>query len=344
MSRPLRVLFLLKRREFAPTFNCETYAYSRSSGLLNSVRFVVDMLNDQGHDAILEECVDNNCIDRLVTQHRPTHVVLEALWVVPEKLEILKRLHPTVTWIVRLHSEVPFIANEGIACEWLYGYRDRGVLINANSERMCRAERIALGVPVSYSPNYYPVECEPRWQHRQRDQIDIGCFGAVRPLKNHLIQAKAAIAYADRHSKKLRFHINASRAEGNGGPVLKNLRALFAGSYHDLIEHEWLPHDQFRRLCAEMDLILQVSFTETFNIVVADAVAEGVPVVTSKEIRFIACPFTASPVDIDGIIRAMGRAMFAARYGLHEINYALLRRNAVRAVRAWGRLLADLAR
>lgn len=342
MSALPRILFLLKKREFAATFDEGTYAYSRSSGLLNSVRFVVDMLQGEGVDARLAECNDNNDIDRLLTRYRPTHVILEALWVVPDKLDILKRLHPSVTWVVRLHSEVPFIANEGIACEWLYGYRDRGVRISANSPRMVRAERIALGTPVSYSPNYYPVPARGRWKHRHTDVLDFGCFGAVRPLKNHLMQAKAAIAYGDKVGKRVRFHINSARTEGNGGPVLKNLRALFAGSIHELVEHEWLGHDAFRTLCSQMDLILQVSFTETFNIVVADAIAEGVPVVTSDEIKFVACPFTASCVEIDQIIAAIGRALWAARFGLHEVNRALLKRNARRAVEAWRKLIRDL--
>jgi len=342
MSALPRILFLLKKREFAATFDEGTYAYSRSSGLLNSVRFVVDMLQGQGFDAQLAECNDNNDIDRLLTKHRPTHVILEALWVVPDKLDILKRLHPTVRWIVRLHSEVPFIANEGIACEWLYGYRARGVRVSANSPRMVHAARVMLGTPVSYSPNYYPVAAHGRWRYRNGDTLDIGCFGAVRPLKNHLIQAHAAIAYADRVGKKLRFHINSARTEGNGGPVLKNLRSLFDGSIHELVEHDWLCHDAFLTLCSRMDLVLQVSFTETFNIVIADAISEGVPVVTSNEIKFVACPFTAPCGEIDQIIAAIGRARFASRFGLHEVNRTLLRRNAARAVVSWRKLIREL--
>jgi len=51
-----------------------------------------------------------------------------------------------------------------------------------------------------------------------------------------------------------------------------------------LVEHGWLPHDQFLKLIASMDVLLQVSFSETFNIVAADAVVQNVPIVVSDEI------------------------------------------------------------
>jgi hypothetical protein len=34
--------------------------------------------------------LDNNEIDKYVTKYKPTHVIIEALWVVPTKFHILK--------------------------------------------------------------------------------------------------------------------------------------------------------------------------------------------------------------------------------------------------------------
>jgi len=51
-----------------------------------------------------------------------------------------------------------------------------------------------------------------------------------------------------------------------------------------LVEHGWLPHSEFLELVASMDVMLQVSFSETFNIVSADAVVQKVPIVVSEEI------------------------------------------------------------
>jgi hypothetical protein len=92
--------------------------------------------------------------------------------------------------------------------------------------------------------------------------------------------------FATSEGKVLRFHINHSRVEG-GQNVLKNLRALFDCSWHRLIEHEWRNHHEFLRLMRCMHVSMQVSYSETFNIITADAVSSGVPVVVSKEIDWV---------------------------------------------------------
>ena len=105
------------------------------------------------------------------------------------------------------------------------------------------------------------------------------------------------------------FHINGGRIEGNGDPVLKNLRAMFAScKTAELVEHVWHPHAEFRSLIAGMHMVAQVSFSETFNIVAADAVAEGVPIVTSREVPWVGGYAHADPTDVQSITDAMNRA------------------------------------
>ncbi|MCX8008208.1 MAG: glycosyltransferase family 1 protein, partial [Patescibacteria group bacterium] len=114
----MRVLFILKQRKVYS----ETPANQLTVGLKNSALFVSEMLNQIVHESKLVEVVDNNFIDREVHLYKPSVVVIEALWVVPEKFTILQKLHPNVKWIIRIHSNLPFLANEGIAIEWLKEY------------------------------------------------------------------------------------------------------------------------------------------------------------------------------------------------------------------------------
>ena len=86
---------------------------------------------------------------------------------------------------------------------------------------------------------------------------------------------------------KLRLHINTARVEQKGENVLKNLRALFVDTRHELVEHGWLKHKDFVKLVGTMDICLQVSISETYNIVAADVVNQRVPVVTTDEIPFV---------------------------------------------------------
>ena len=109
-----RVLFLTKER-------IDGYGYY--VGLINSAKLTAECLNKMGIEAKALSIRDNNCIDKEVFKYRPTHCVIEALWVVPDKFKELIKLHPSVQWFVCIHSEIPFLANEGVAIDWIYRYQ-----------------------------------------------------------------------------------------------------------------------------------------------------------------------------------------------------------------------------
>ena len=313
-----KVLFLLKRKEnFDP--GVDTHI-GITTGLYNSATFMKDMLNNQNIPAELEICIDNNCIDRLVTKHRPKFAIIEALWVVPSKFAILQKLHPTVTWIIRIHSEMPFMAGEGSAMDWIGDYSNcKNVVIACNAPRMLGEIRRYLchkndwtpdetNSKVIYLPNYYPKDFISKSYEPINDTIKIGCFGAIRPLKNHLLQAHAALEFAKHVNKKLEFHINSNRLEMKGDSVLNNLHGLFqhmACKGHQLIGHLWAPREQFLKICAEMDLGMQVTFSETFNIVGADVISQGVPLVGSNEIPWSDDRWNADPANSEDIFNKL---------------------------------------
>lgn len=245
------------------------------------------MLTANGFDAKLVSVIDNNDIDREVHQFRPDFAIIEALWVVPEKFDILTKLHPHVKWIIRGHSDLPFLAHEGVAFEWIRKYlHHKNVLVSFNSPRIVKDLKALFPRDknkILYLPNFYPLR--PVSVHKPKDKVlRIGCFGAIRPMKNHLLQAVASVRFVDKIGRKLEFHINGTRCEEGGDGVLKNLRSLFANSEHKLVEHPWLNHDQFVRLAGKMDYVLAVSFSETFCITAADAVAAGTPLICSAEV------------------------------------------------------------
>jgi hypothetical protein len=297
----MRILFITKRNSYG-------YPYgTRNSGLYNSVRFVVQELCELGFETEIAVVTDNNDIDREVTRFRPDKVVIEALWVVPEKFDVLKALHPSVRWYCHLHSALPFLAQEGIAIRWIIEYVARGVGFLVNSEDVFEGLSVLIPGDVTYVPNVYAfTEMPAKVIDRRKDSIDVGCFGAVRPLKNQLMQALAAIDFANVREKYLRFHINADRVETGGEEVLKNLRALFALSpAHTLVEHPWLEPREFIALCRSMDIGLQVSLAETFNIVSADYVAAGIPMVVSREVVW-ASSWSQADFTVSDIVKTMG--------------------------------------
>ena len=313
------ILFILKRRE---DFDAKVHTHvGLSTGLYNSAKFMNDMLTDHGVKSHLEVVEDYNRIDKFVTLHRPTHVIIEAIWVIPQKFAVLQKLHPTVTWVIRVHSETPFLAGEGMAFDWLADYSAfRNIVLAINAPRMMEDIKIFLQhknnwtdeqtrKKVIYLPNYYPQTYTSKLLNTNKDTIDISCFGAIRPLKNHILQAIASIGFADQIGKKLRFHVNAGRIEMQGGPVIKNLKSIFQqihGRGHELVNHLWRPREEFLELCANMDIGLQCNLSETFNIVGADLISQGVPLIgNADEIPWAVKEFSADPNSSRDIIEKL---------------------------------------
>lgn len=316
----MRCLFLLKYRDNYGSD--ESYSSSGlSSGLLNSAKFVVEMLEHSEIECKLVQVMDGNDIDREVHQYKPTHAFIEALWVTPDKLAEVQKLHPTVNWIVRTHSEMSFLANEGIAIQWIKKYVTiPRTYVSPNSLSAFNDLQNLLGGShptgrVVYLPNYYPLTGDsPNPRKPVYGSIHVGCFGAVRPMKNQLIQAVAAIEYANGLNKKgkkvrLFFHINSNRNEQGGANVFKNLRELFKGTDHHLVEHYWMNHDDFVRVLRSMHVNMCVSFSETFCIVAADGVANNVPLVASSEIKWATMACKARPTSSRSIRKHLALAL-----------------------------------
>ena len=355
---PVRILFICKQRHQSGGTNG-----GGCFGLYTSASLLASALKQ---DCEVVTVIDGNDIDRVVTQYKPDIVVIEALWVTPAKLAENVRLHPTVHWIVRIHSKAPFLAQEGIALEWIREYqRIRNVVVAVNNWEFAEDLK-RLGFNVEYLPNIYSpdprpepfgelpghvtVNCGITFQHLGRrfsmdtirassNEVHVGCFGALRPMKNHLHQALAAIQFAERIGRRLRFHINVADDEGTAN-VLRNLRALLHNSLtHRLVEHGWLPHARFRDLVATMDIGMQVSFSESFNIVTADFVDAGVPVVASKEIAFVHWLYRCEPTTA-----AMTRTLlWAWRTRWTWLNRRLLHRHNRASDAAWNQYLSGAA-
>jgi len=311
-------------------------------GLWNSAKLVINAIKDE-HEAKLVSVVDGNAIDKEVYGYKPDLVVIEAIWVTAEKLDELRKLYPKIEWMIRVHSKASFLANEGVAFQWINKYvKIPNVIVSTNNEEFNK-DMVAVGYPVVYLPNIYTIEYALIKSKSKYDNnvINIGCFGALRPMKNQVHQAIAAIRFADSIGKKLKFHINHA-AEGGQENVLKNLRAIFdyQDNKHELVEHEWMAHDEFCQVVSNMDIGMQVSLTESFNIVSADFVFANVPIVVSKEIKFINSIFKCHN-DTEEMIRALYIAYYGKAINLHYLNKTLLRKHNVDSIKLWRKFLNE---
>ena len=339
-----KVLFVLKKREDYNSFLHNEI--STSTGLYNSAKYIEERLVSAGIDTKIVVVTDNNCIDKEVSLFEPTHVIIEALWVVPEKFTVLNKLHPDVKWVIRLHSDIPFIAIEQVALGWITDYVNiKNVYVAVNDERIRKDLVLLTEAPekIVFLPNSYTKVGTKKKLDKKKDYIDIGCFGAVRPLKNHLEQAFAALEFAESLGKQLRFHINSGRNEQRGEAVFENLVNMFAAVHdrgHRLILHPWCSRKEFLEICSSMDIGMQVSFSETFNIVAADMLSCGVPIVTSREIPWASRIFAAAPTEQDRIYNALVLAYTFVRSNVWE-NQRRLNKYSELSTATWLKYLED---
>jgi hypothetical protein len=300
------ILFLLKQSDIYGNYSSST----SKSGLLNSARITGKQITKYlGIPTNVEVCVDGNEIDKYVHKYKPRLCIIEALWATPTKMIEVTKLHPKTIFVILLHSNVPFLSNEGIAVGYIKEYVTiPNVFVGFNSFE-ARRDFKDVGIDGVFLPNVYDdvyVSKIPKPNYIPGNTIDAACFGAIRPFKNQLLQAMAAIVLANYFKAPLRFHINSTRPEQGGQSTLKNIRELFKDRIGcTLVEHDWEERDLFLQLVKSMDIGMQVSFSETFNIVAADFVKENVPCVVSSQIEWMPLDQQASLYEIEDIVCKM---------------------------------------
>jgi len=254
---------------------------------------------------------------------RPTHVILAAPWVATSDVASLAAMFPEVVFVVVSHSSVGFLAADPHAIKLLRETADlqlatHNVFVGGNSSKFTRWATAAWGVEAVWLPNLYCLaETFPQHdRHWDGGALRLGMFGANRPLKNFLSGAAGAVELARRLRVPVELLLSSGRNEGGNPRALQemtehisNLRVVHTG---------WLPWAEFRRLVRTIDLVLQPSYTETFNVVSADAIAEGVPVVATDAIDWVPPWWQAKadePLDIARVAERLLRDPRAPRDG-----------------------------
>jgi len=333
----MKVLFICKKR----------YVYGsrevvESFGLVNSADLVCKGLSKHNIECKVVVVIDANSIDNFYNNYKPDIVIIEAMWVAPDKLKQIMKLHPKKLFIVRIHSKIPFLSYEGIAIKWLKEYaeleKDKwNIKIGSNNKSTTKELSKLLDVKLLYLPNVYPVTKIKKYEKSRRNVINIGCFGSIRPLKNTLIQAIAAIDFANDKNMILHFHIN-NKTEQMGERILKNLESLFEGSIHRLIKHEWYDYKDFIEVVRKMDYGMQVSYSESFNIVIADFINNNIPIVVSDEIDYLPEYNYANPNSVEDMVYVL-KLFSLFRFFIVNVNKNALQEFTEKSIKIWLKIL-----
>lgn len=303
----MKILFILKDRFY-------NNSHAKSYGLMNSAFQVAEYLETLGHTCKLVTVIDSNFIDKEVYQFKPDIVIIEALWVPGEKMKELLSIkrYKHIKWIVRIHSDIGFLSAETLASKYVSDYinlKNKNLIVALNNEKFNTYYSKAMRHKFTYLPNIISIKNNDKFERNKLDNkiINIGCFGSLRILKNHAFQALCAIDFAEKLGKKLYFHITTDISEEAQlkNPVLQNLKSIFENNKHELVIHDWMNHQDFEHLIHHMDIGMQISFTESFNIVAADFVNSGVPVIVSEAISWMPKIFRTSTINYKKVVNKM---------------------------------------
>lgn len=300
-------------------------------GLGINALMTVKVLRKNGIHADLCAVWDVQGVRKALKRLKPTHAVIQALWINAEEQSKLCCDFPNVHFVIRVHSQIGFLQIEPGAIKILRDdlFLQEGLLnlsVSSNTLRLRDFLHHTYKSRVVYLPNLYDLERVQRKRDESHDHrvLRVGSFGAHRLLKNHTTACAAAMMMAERRGSDLEFYVNAGRKEGEKAnsvtDALRNMTDRLR--WVKLIEVGWEEWSQFRATVAHMDLTMQVSFTETFNIVTADSVAEGVPAVVSDAIEWTPSRWHANVDDAADICR-VGSALLwdthAAEEGLEAL-------------------------
>jgi hypothetical protein len=277
-------------------------------------------------------------------QRPATHVVISAPWIPSPDIQNLLMAFPATRFAVNCHSNVGFLqadsngvmlVREGMDIEM----GTARFHIAGNSEKFCRWIKAAFNAPCTYLPNLYFLDAMP--PHRpgfSSGTLRIGAFGAIRPLKNLMSSGGAALVIARSLKASLELWVSTGRTEGGGDTVMRAVHAMLDGVPGvKVVQAGWQSWPGFRRTTGNMHLLLQPSYTESFNMVTADGVAEGVPSVVSEAIDWAPHHWKAQTDDVLDIAR-VGRALLTDPHAAVD-GYAALTAHNQQGTVSWLRFL-----
>lgn len=270
-------------------------------------------------------------IERSINEGGPiTHVAISAPWLTLHDLKALVQHFRSIKFVVICHSNVGFLQADPGGIELLRKYAQlsrklTNLHVAGNSPNFVDWFTTAYREQCLLLPNLYLVKRQKskRWR---KDVLRIGALGAIRPEKNLMTAAGAAVAMRAQLNIPVELHMSTG-GENCRCMTLSSIEQMVADLPNfKLVRHHWNFWDQFIKLIGKMDLVIQVSYTESFNMVTADAISQRVPVVVSPPIYWAPRRWKANPDDAIDVAR-VGRRLLRYDQGYRGAD-ALLKHDA----------------
>ncbi len=287
--------------------------------------------------------------DEQMNPSRPvTHVIISApSWVQPGSFADYSFRWPNIEFVQLNHSGTAYLSIDKYGIKNIrevlqLSHSLHNVRVAGNNQRFTKWAADSFGTALVYLPNLYDTSTfvDPVVQRKDYDPLRIGSFGAGRPWKNLLTAAESAVQMAQRMNVALELYVNTMRPDG-GQRQIESRSELFSGLPHaKLVEVPWALWPQFRRVVSTMDLLISPSFDETFCVIAADGIAEGVPSVATAAMEWLPSTWHSEPWDPSSVT-SIGMGLLHNRVGAIHDGRTSLRHFVSAGVNHWLRYLIE---
>jgi hypothetical protein len=313
---------------------------------------IVKTLRHDGFSAELWGCRTPQDLKERLRQSKqvaeqPTWVIISAPWIPTSEIASMAKEYRDTHFVVVCHSAIGFLAADTDGIRLMREAVDLqhsmpNFRVAGNSKKFVDWASVAWGIDVAWLPNlYFLHEVEPGHRPPWRgDHLRLGLYGAWRPYKNGLTSVAVAVELAMRLRIPTELYISSGRDEGGNSCAVEELTRNVPN--FKLVHAGWREWAEFRRrLVGGTHLNLQLSYTESFNMVTADSAFMGVPCLVSDAITWVPKAWQAKADDPCEATRAALR-LLRSRRAPHDGRRAL-ERHVASALRQWRKFLLSAA-
>jgi glycosyltransferase involved in cell wall biosynthesis len=260
-----------------------------------------------------------------------THIIVSApSWVQPDEFGWLCYHYPDIEFVQLNHSGTSYLSIDKFGIRNIRRCIDlelatHNLRVASNNPRVAKWLSESFGFSCLLLPNLYDCESfvNPIPVKHHASPLKVGSFGAGRPWKNQLSAAEAAVQLGRRLGVQVELWVNTKRPDG-GERMIESRKELFdllPGM--KLVEVPWARWPTFRDIVATMDIMFSPSFDETFCVVVADGIAEGVPSVVTGAIEWTPPGWQCEPYDPTSIVASAVGLLHDHNQSMHDARQRL---------------------
>lgn len=176
-----------------------------------------------------------NSIFEYEREHRKplTHVIISAPWMSRHDMKTLIEYFPYIQFVVECHSNIGFLQADPNAVEIIraviaLSFTHPNIVLAGNSKPFVEWASKVYGAKVVLLPNLYPITKPKKKRWKGTLPIKIGVFGAVRPQKNFMTAAAAAMLIQNQLQLPVELHMS-DGGEGDGGSVSRAIDQMVRG-------------------------------------------------------------------------------------------------------------------